>query len=59
MKDIKCNVHVDGKQIEDIYTKVFGIGKDKETPLLQIELADINSVPTVFYKGEEIKGRSE
>jgi Zn-finger nucleic acid-binding protein len=28
--------------------------KRKGTPLLQIELKDINSVPVVFYKGERI-----
>jgi hypothetical protein len=28
--------------------------REKETPLLQIELTDINSVPVVFYKGERI-----
>ncbi|EJP84657.1 hypothetical protein [Bacillus cereus] len=37
------------KQSDDI--------KGKEEPLLQIILPDINAVPTVLYKGEEIKGR--
>lgn len=31
----------------------------KEAPLLQIELENINSVPRVFYKGEEIKYKME
>ncbi|MEK5503286.1 MULTISPECIES: hypothetical protein [unclassified Bacillus (in: firmicutes)] len=29
----------------------------KKTPLLQIELEDIDSVPRVFYKGKEIKDK--
>ncbi|MCQ6530672.1 hypothetical protein [Bacillus mycoides] len=29
----------------------------KEEPLLQIVQSDINAVPIVLYKGEEIKGR--
>ncbi|MEN3132513.1 hypothetical protein [Bacillus albus] len=37
------------KQSDDI--------KGKEEPLLQIILPDINAVPIVLYKGEEIKGR--
>ncbi|ENQ3080975.1 hypothetical protein ACEOWG_004307 [Bacillus cereus] len=31
--------------------------KGKEEPLLQIMLSDINAVPVVIYKGEEIKQR--
>ncbi|PGH81124.1 hypothetical protein CN899_21190 [Bacillus thuringiensis] len=31
---------------------------DNEEPLLQIVLSDINAVPNVIYKGEEIKGKA-
>ncbi|AGF26901.1 MULTISPECIES: hypothetical protein [Bacillus amyloliquefaciens group] len=32
-------------------------GGQHKTPLLQIELDDITSVPRVLYKGEEIKNK--
>ncbi|SCN42941.1 Uncharacterized protein BC88300_04634 [Bacillus cytotoxicus] len=33
------------------------LSQSNEKPLLQIVLSDINAVPVVLYKGEEIKGK--
>lgn len=39
-----------------VFVKPYESMKDKkESPLLKIELDDINSVPTVYYKGKVIK----
>ncbi|MCA1029387.1 hypothetical protein LCM23_25580 [Cytobacillus kochii] len=46
------------EQIESII-RLNEIKNLKEQPLLQIELQDINSVPRVIYKGEEIKNKME
>ncbi|MGX5628214.1 hypothetical protein [Bacillus cereus] len=37
--------------------KQMNVVKDENEPLLQIVLSDIDSVPIVHYKGEEIKGK--
>ncbi|PEU76759.1 hypothetical protein CN386_16095 [Bacillus cereus] len=37
--------------------KQMNVVKDENKPLLQIVLSDIDSVPIVHYKGEEIKGK--
>lgn len=59
MKGITCQINVDAKEVANLVTKKImdKLDKQEKPPLLQIELADINSVPTVFYKGEEINGK--
>ncbi|EOW9527892.1 hypothetical protein ACO11K_001538 [Bacillus cytotoxicus] len=43
------------KQIEQ--NKNRELTQSNEKPLLQIVLSDINAVPVVFYKGQEVKGK--
>ncbi|WP_368657641.1 hypothetical protein AB3Z07_21250 [Metabacillus halosaccharovorans] len=54
LKDIKCQINPETKKASNRIAEKLGLAGDNKTPLLKIELADINSVPTVIYKGEEI-----
>lgn len=54
------NQELDGKKIlESVSKRIKKLEKEitfeESTPLLTIELDDINSVPKVIYKGEEVK----
>jgi len=56
--DVSCTGYKDGGKAQNSLTVELDeselVKPLVDEPLLQIELKDINSVPTVFYKGEEI-----
>lgn len=59
-KEIIVPIHIDATQVSEMIKELTNITnelKNKEEPLLQIVQSDINAVPVVLYKGEEIKGR--
>ncbi|MCM3444368.1 hypothetical protein [Metabacillus halosaccharovorans] len=45
------------EMMDEIKQERAKINAKKQLPFLRIDLDDINSVPTVYYNGEEIKGK--